>query len=442
MARMYKRHTYDERYHEMLMLLQGSQTKLYWNITADGGSVKCKDLIVANIRKFITDNDFHIPDYSDEELCDKLYNDLQGYSILTEPLNDEMVEGIHINGWNNVRLQLVNGRSIKTDGFNSPQHAVDIVRRLLQESKQTLDDATPVASGGIGATIRIEALKSPVAIDSAGVYCYIRKMRLEAFCEDDYLSGDFAVKKELDFLKISARRGVSILICGKRNTGKTTFLGYLLSTLPDDFEIITISTGASEINIVKKDENCNIVNNVMHLQTKESKDEMQNITQERLVESALRLNPDYIGMTEIRNTEAYAACEASQTNHPIMTTLHAGSPQMAHRRIANLYRKKSPTDFHTALEEACTAFPIVVFIHALEDNKRRILDIAECIVEDNKILYNPIWKYKIKENIATENYVRVKGEQIQLGNISDNLIEQMERNGLSQKELATIQKEE
>ena len=434
----YERKGADKRYPDILAKLQKLQTEAFWQITADA-KIGNRELILPHIRQYVDSHGLEIAKHTAYELCEKLYNDLQGYSILTAPLTDDDVEGIHINAWDNVRLQFRDGHSQAIDGFHSPDHAVDILRRMLQESHQIIDDAIPAAEGSIGANIRITALKSPVADTEAGVCCDIRKLGKRVFTEREYIEGDFADARELRFLEIALRRGVSILLAGRVNTGKTTFLSYLLSRIPNELQIITIEGGAREMNLVKRDESGRTVNNVMHLLTRESKDEGQNITQEKLVEKMLRLNPDIAAVAEMRNTEALAAQEASNSGHVVISTTHAGSPRQAHKRVANLCRKKYPIDFRAALEDACDAFPLVVFIHCPEDGKRRIMAVTECVVDNGVISYIPVWKYEIEDNITQpDESVHIIGRHIQVGDVSETLLEHMRLYGISKGEIQAI----
>lgn len=432
----YRRRGVNPHYLQILRDVQVMQTETFWQLLADArtrSGQTLKEQVMPYIRQVVGQSGQKISEYTMPELCEKLYNDTQGYSILTEPLNDPEVEGIHVNAWDNVRLQFTDGSSMPIDGFLSPEQAVDILRRILQESGQTIDDAIPVAEGSLGSNIRITVVKSPVVDPNVGISCYIRKLSKKVFLESEYLAGDFACEKELELLSTALRRGISTLLVGKVNTGKTTLLSYLLSTLPPEHEIITVEGGAREMNLAGEGRN------VIHMLTRESKNPDQNITQELLVEKTLRLNPDTIAVAEMRNTEAYAAEEASLTGHVVISTAHAGSPQQAHRRIASLCRKKYPTDFHTALEQACEAFPLVAFIHTLEDKKRRIMAISECVVDDGRISYLPLWRYEIVSNtVDAQGKPKIIGAHRQVGNPSPVLMEKMKMYGISRDELKLL----
>lgn len=436
----YTRKGLNPKYPGILSEIQKEQNRAFWQINQNGGSpVEKKELLMPFVKKSLTDRNVTLDGYTTDELAEKIYNDLQGYSVLTAPLNDAWVEGININSWKDIRVKFINGESVKIDGFNSPQHAIDIMKRLLIASKQTIDRAVPMAEGSINNNIRITALQSPLTDEDAGVACYIRKLGKRTFREQDYIAGNFADRKELQLLKTALRRGISILLVGKVNTGKTTLQTFLLSEMPDDMQIITIEQGAREIYLVKEKDGF-VQNNVVHLLSRESNVEPQNITQEKLVEKALRLNPDILSVAEMRNTEAYAAQEASLSGNTVISTAHAGSPQQGHNRVAGLCRKKYPTDYHTAKIQACMAFPLVAYLHILEDNKRRIMNLSECVVEDDKAAYRTLWEYRVEENSNTSSGVRVKGKHMHVNDVSESMLVHMKMYGITQQELDEIMK--
>ncbi len=410
----------------------------YWQINAVKATAETKELIYAFYRQFIKTNAIYVDGLNSEQLIKKLYNDTHEYSILTDALNDDAVEGIHVNAWNCVILQYRNGDFKHIKGFETPEHSIDVIRRLLQEKGKVLDENMPIAETSIGSSIRITTVKTPIVDEEVGVACYIRKLSKQVFKAEQYISSGFALEKEMQMLSTFMKRGVSVLVVGKVNTGKTTFLSYLLSTLDNYTKIVTIENSAREMNLVKIEEGI-IVNNVVHMLTRESKNKDLNIRQEDLVVISLRLNPDYLSIAEMRDSEAAAAVEASRSGHPIISTTHAGSPREAHKRIADLARKGNNTDYPTALLQAQEAFPVVVFLHALEDKTRRVMGITECFVdEENKAHYNPLFKYDIYENEVQGEQVIIKGSHEQVGEPSSYLIEKMKMYGISQAEIKSL----
>ena len=59
-----------------------------------------------------------------------------------------MLDEININAWEDITLTYSDGRMEKLEEhFRSPQHAIDIVKRLLHHSGMIIDSATPIAQG-------------------------------------------------------------------------------------------------------------------------------------------------------------------------------------------------------------------------------------------------------------------------------------------------------
>lgn len=425
-------------YEALLKDIQKAQADALWELSAGNiTDFEKREKVLSFIAKQLRDHNTDIDGMTKEQLVEKIYNDIEQYSVLTEYLLDERVEGINISAWDNIRVKFHNGSEIKAEPFMSPAHSKVILSRLLQASNKTIDEGIPIAEGSIGSNIRITGVTAPIVDDDVGIAVYIRKLRDKIFTTDEYVGRNFASEAVLHTIHTCVQRGVSTLFLGKVNTGKTTLVKYALDCLPDEMQIITIESGAREMNLVKHDGNGIPVNNVVHMLTREHEKEEMNITQEKLVVKALRLNPDVLSVAEMRDTEAYAAIEASNSGHTVVSTAHAGSVKYGHKRIANLARKRHSTDFHTALVDACEAFPLGVFIHTTEDGVRRIMNVTECFVDGNDTIhYNTLWEFRVKTNQKREDgSVEVIGEYAHVNDPSDALVEQMTMYGVTDDEL-------
>ena len=96
---------------------------------------------------------------SHEELIDKLYTEMAEFSFLTPYLFANDVEEININSWKDVKITYADGRVVPTkDRFQTPQHAVDVIRRLLHKSGMILDNSQP------GGRWAISPIKSRITV--------------------------------------------------------------------------------------------------------------------------------------------------------------------------------------------------------------------------------------------------------------------------------------
>ncbi len=75
------------------------------------------------------------------------------YSFLTKYIFGKGIEEININAWNDIEVYYSGGRKEKLDEhFESPQHAVNVVRRMLHASGMVLDNAAPAVLGSLRKT--------------------------------------------------------------------------------------------------------------------------------------------------------------------------------------------------------------------------------------------------------------------------------------------------
>lgn len=395
------------------------------------------------IEKYIRDYEYRVEGLSTEQLTDKLYSEMAEYSVLTPFLGKENVEEININAWNDIAITFTDGKIKKLkEHFFSPQHATDIVKRLLHHSGMIIDNASPMSQGHLPNNTRITALKAPIVDDEIGVSVSIRLLHPSRVNRQQIIKSGNATEKMIDFLCMCMRYGVSTVVAGATSSGKTTLLNALLSTIPDNKRVFTIESGSRELSLVRKGKNGKVVNNVVHTLSRPSDNNVYDITQEDLVVASLRFNPDIVCIGEMRDVECYSAVEASLTGHTVVSTVHAFAADATHMRIALLCQKRFPIDFNTSLTQAGQAFPIVVYTHKLENNDRKIMDISECeILPNGDRKYHTLFRYRITKNEFINGNVVIEGYFEQPEIMSENLQRKLLQFGVSHDELSKFLKE-
>ncbi len=395
------------------------------------------DDVKAYIGKYLYDMGYTVKGFEPKALIDRLYTEMAEYSILTQYLIDPDIEEININGWDDIALTHTNGYKEKApEHFFSPAHAVDIVKKLLQHSGMVIDNATPIAEGHLPGNARVTAMKEPIVDVERGIAVSIRILHPARVDRDMLIKSNSITEEMLSFLETCLKYGVSFVVAGRTSSGKTTLLNTLLSSIPDNKRIYTIESGARELSLIKRDKDGNIINNVVHTLSRPSEKDSSNISQEDLVMAALRFDPDVICVGEMRDDEAHSAVEASSTDHTVVTTVHGGGGRFAHTRIAFLSQKRFPIDMKISMQQAALAFPIVVFAHKLEDNTRKVMDISECVVnDDGELDYRTLYRYKIKSNEYKDGKFSIVGDFVHENCISDSLRNKLMRGGIPQEVL-------
>ncbi len=347
------------------------------------------------------------------------------------------------NAWNDIALTYLDGSIVKVkEHFHSPQHAVDIIKRLLHHSGMIIDNATPMAQGHLPNNTRITALKEPIVDEHTGIACSIRLLHPQRVTREMLLDTEFATEEMVAFLEMCIRYGVSTVVAGATSSGKTTLLNALLQSIPGNKRIFSIESGSRELSLVRYGKN-GVANNVVHTLSRPSDNPAYDITQENLVVVSLRFNPDIVTVGEMRDVECHSAVEASLTGHTVVSTVHSGAADAAHMRIALLCQKRFPIDFATSLIQAGQAFPLVVYIHQCENNAQKIMDITECeILPTGERKYHTLYRYNITKNEIINGKTVVEGYFDKPNVISDNLRRKLIQCGVPQNELQKFLRKE
>ena len=375
------------------------------------------------LEKYIRDNGYTVRGMTTEQILKKLYDDMVRYSILTAYLDDPDVEEINVNAWDDVAVTYMNGQTVKLpEHFYSPGQAVDTVKRLLQNSGMVIDNASPISMGHLNSRVRITVLKTPIVDEEVGIAVSIRILHPQTINLERLRETGFAEQEMLDFLLFCLRHHVSIAVAGVTSSGKTTLLNALLGKVSDEKRVFTIETGSRELSLVRKRDG-RTENNVVHTLSRPSDNPSFDITQENLLEAALRFHPDLICVGEMRNVECYAAVQATQTGHTVISSVHARTAEETHRRIALLCEQRMPMPFEIALMLAVEAFPIVVTTNLLENHERKIVTITECSVSKTGTpRYRVLWAYEIEDSESAEDgRLSIRGKFRKTNSMSESL---------------------
>lgn len=407
-------------------LLRSVQTHISEHHAEAIQSSKHYDQIKPYIRHYLRANALYVEGMSTDQVVDELYSEMVEHSFLTAYMQRDDVEEININAWDNVVVSYANGVVEKIRSFYSKAHALDVVKRLLQESHMTLDGAFPRAEGQLPNNARITAMMCPLVDEDAYVSASIRLLHPSKITVENLVEYGSASPAMLNFLCTCMRYGVSFAVAGATFSGKTTLLNALLKTMPDETRIFTLEAGSRELDLIRRDENGDTTNNVIHTRAKKSDRPAQNVSLEDLVVTSLRFDPHLIVVGEMRDDEAYAAIDASLTGHTLVSTIHSFAGEEAHMRLATLCQKKFPMDLNISLMQAAKAFPVIVFEKQLADGSRKITNITECVVDSmGRRIYRTLFRYVAKPSEIVDGKTVIPGHFEAVEKMSDHLRERM-----------------
>lgn len=199
--------------------------------------------------------------------------------------------------------------------------------------------------------------------------------------------------------------------------------------------IVTIED-TRELTLTRFDENGVMLNDVIHLLTKE---EPNPITMLDLLKLSLRLHPEILVPAEMRGKEALTVQEAGRTGHTIVSTLHANSARTAYDRILTMCMEAGTSlSEERLLKNIVEAFPIMLFKMQLPDKSRKYMEVFEATgVQNGEVTGSTLFKYMVDhyERDVVGRIIKVVGSHKRMGCIAPALAERLLVGGVPQKEI-------
>lgn len=416
---------------EVLKEVQEHITKNYSSILK-GDIDENKELLKTYIQKYIESHAIGVADTEQGELCTLLYGEMAGFSFLSKYLERDDVEKVNVNQWDDVKVIYSSGDVLPTkEQFYSPQHGLDVIKRMLHKSGMILDNARPYVIGHLSNKIRITATMPGIVDEDKGLSVSIRIVNPRKLTKAQFVEYGTATDEMLTMLSAFFNYGVSMCMTGATSSGKTTLMSWILDQIPIDKRLITIEKGCREFDCVKRNALGRVINNVIHFLTKESDDPKMVVSMIKLLELALTMHPDFLVVAEMKSDESLQAIKAANTGHTSLTTIHANGCEDTYYRMAALCKESSSMDDATLMGLATRGFPIVAFAKKLEDNSRRIMEIAECMdVQHGRPMMRTLFRYNITDNQIVNNKPKILGYYEKVSNPSENLQKRLRENGM------------
>jgi pilus assembly protein CpaF len=255
--------------------------------------------------------------------------------------------------------------------FASEAELRDAIERILAPLGRRVDEAEPLCDARLPDGSRVNVVLPPLAVD--GPLLTIRRFRSRPLDADELVACGTWSPPLRDFLARAVQARLNILVSGGTGSGKTTTLGALSSFVAPDERIATIEDTA-ELRLAQP--------HVVRMEARPPNVEGRGeITIRHLLRNALRMRPDRIIVGEIRDGAALEMLAAMTTGHDgSLSTVHAGSPAEALRRVETLSLMADVALPHAAIrEQIADALDLVVHQARLHDGRRQVTAVSEVI---------------------------------------------------------------
>jgi pilus assembly protein CpaF len=294
-----------------------------------------------------------------------------GLGPLEPLLRDPAVDEVMVNGPRAVFVERAGRVEAAPVAFGSDAELRHVIERILAPLGRRVDEASPLADARLPDGSRVNVIIPPLSLD--GPILTVRRFRRRGFTAADLVEHGTMTGALRAFLAGAVRGRVNLLISGGTGSGKTTTLNALSAFIPEGERIVTIED-AAELRLQQP--------HVVRLEARPPNLEGRGEVPIRaLVRNALRMRPDRIVVGEVRGAEALDMLSAMTTGHDgSLSTIHAGSPEEALRRLETLALMADVALPLTAVrEQVAGAIDLVVHQARGRAGERRVTEVAEVV---------------------------------------------------------------
>lgn len=351
--------------------------------------------------------------------------------IILDYLKDDEVTDIQIWGgdlWYTAHknTELVKGGRHKADLSSYPKEDIDafndsiykLGRQLAIKMKKSFNEGDPFIDGETDYQgkylVRIDI--SDGSVDAYGVPAInIRKLPYNLVIDDTtMISDNYASKNILDLFEVIVKSGNTFCAIGPTGTGKTTLLKYLIRHIPDGTdENGNTDLGDAQAIITMEDTLEAWIKHIYPYKNVQAFKTNQYADYKKMIYHSLRMNPDWLIISEVRGEEVLELFEAISTGHKAMTSLHADSAQSLPDRMVEM-SKLTGQGAERVYIQAHRSIDIGAYIHMWYDNDgvhRMISEVCEYYIDsDNKPHEHLIAYYDFEK--GEYKYEKIKSPKI------------------------------
>lgn len=306
---------------------------------------------------------------SEQQLTQRVLDDVVGLGPLEGLLRDESVSEIMVNRYNQIFIEQSGRLQLSNVQFMHETALRQVLERIVAPLGRRIDASSPMVDARLANGSRVNAVLPPLAV--AGACLTIRKFSNQRIFMANLV--DFGSISPLlaDLLEIGVKHRQNLVISGGTGSGKTTLLNVLADHIHAGERVITIED-AAELKLHHE--------NLVCLEARPANQEGAGaVSIRQLVMNALRMRPDRIVVGECRGGESLDMLQAMNTGHAgSMTTLHANTPRDALSRLETMVLMAGlDLPLYAVRQQIAGAIQLIVQICRLANGKRVVSSLTE-----------------------------------------------------------------
>jgi pilus assembly protein CpaF len=335
-------------------------------------------LVERELAEILSAGELRVPVSEHRRIRTQVLNDLLGFGLLQNYLEDPTITEIMINGHDQVFVES-DGVIHKTQHrFDDEEHLRRIIDRMVRGSGRRVDQSSPMVDARLPDGSRVNVILPPLAVDGPSVT--IRKFTSSGLRTEDLVSLGSLSQSAAAFLEEAVTSKLNILVSGGTGTGKTTILNILSSFIGRHERVVTVED-AVELTLK--------LENLVRLETRPANSEgAGEVVVRDLVRNALRMRPDRIVVGEVRGSETIDMLQAMNTGHEgSLSTVHANSPRDALRRLETMVLLGGvELPLRAIREQVASSIDLVVHLTRDATGRRFVQTITEVVGMEGEVV--------------------------------------------------------
>lgn len=300
-----------------------------------------------------------------ERLVVAVTDEVLGYGPLDPLLRDESVSEIMVTGAHMTYVEKDGRLHAVPVHFADDDHVLRIIHKLLAPLGVVVTPEHPIAHCRLADGAQVTVVIPPSSI--SGPSLTIRRPSRRAFTLEQLVRHDTLSLQMADFLRRCVSARLNIIISGIANTGKTTILNALVSSIDEHERLVTIEETA-ELQLHHR--------HLVRLEAPPPAYQRAGVmAKPDLLAHALHLLPERLILGECNGAEALTLIQAMNGGcEGTLTTIYATSPREALQRLEALCLGAAPTLSPLAVRQQIAAgLDLIVQCARLREGTRRIL---------------------------------------------------------------------
>ena len=320
----------------------------------------------------------------------ELFHDLRGLGVLENFLEDDLINEIMINSYDQIYIEKEGDIFKSHINFRSEKELDRIIQKIVSDSGREVNISNPIVDANLYDGSRVNIVLPPISNNNPIIT--IRKFSKHKLSVKDLIDSGSLTEELAEFLRKLVKSKYNIMIGGATSSGKTTFLNVLSNFIDDNERIITIED-SRELQIQNKE-------NLISLQTRNANSSNKGqITIKDLIRNSLRMRPDRIIVGEVRSDETVDMLQAMSTGHDgSLSTAHANSAKdMISRLETMVLRSGEKIPIEAVRRMINSSIEILIHLDRVDSKRRRVIEVAE-MLNDNSgdLIIKSLYKYNYK----------------------------------------------